>query len=160
MSGNTKDLTVSRIIKAPPSSVWKAWSNPRYLEKWWAPEPVVTTVTKLELYPGGAFRSVMRMPDGTEHEGEGCFLEVVENERLVWTTVLQGGWRPNGDAPFFFSAIITMKEHPEGTLYTALAMHRNEEDSRAHAEMGFVDGWGKALDQLGELVADTSRLHE
>ena len=94
---NKKDLGVSRIIKAPRSAIWSAWKDPVHLAQWWAPSPVRTTVNKLELRAGGAFDTVMRLEDGTEFGGEACFLEVVENERIVWTSALQGGWRPNKD---------------------------------------------------------------
>jgi len=148
---NNTDLTVFRIIKAPRSAVWKAWKDPEHFEKWWAPAPVVTISTKHELYPGGGFGTIMRMENGTEYDGEGCFLEVVENERIVWTSALQGGWRPNKDE-MPFSAIVTLEVHPEGTKYTATALHQNEEDRQKHADMGFVDGWGTCIEQLGKLA--------
>ena len=66
-----------------------------------------------------------------------------------------GGWRPNETA--FFSAVITLEDHPQGTLYSATALHKNDEDRRRHAEMGFLDGWGTALGQLDALA---SRLAE
>ena len=146
-----KDLSVSRIIKASRSAVWKAWANPEHLVKWWAPVPVVTVSTKHEFYAGGGFGTVMKMPDGNEFVGEGCFLELVENERIVWSTALQGGWRPNeGEMPF--SAIIIMQEHADGTKYTATALHKNIQDRQRHADMGFIDGWGKCIEQLGRLA--------
>ena len=145
-----KDLTVSRIIKAPRSTVWKAWKDPKHFVKWWAPAPILTISKKHELFPGGAFDTVMRLEDGTEHGGEGCFLEVIENERIVFTDALRGGWRPNEES--FFSAIITLEDHPEGTKYTALALHKNDEDRQKHADMGFVEGWGTCIDQLGKLT--------
>ncbi|MGB7417976.1 MAG: SRPBCC family protein [Erythrobacter sp.] len=146
-----KDLSVTRIIKASPGLVWAAWKEPEQFVKWWAPAPVVTISNKHDLFAGGGFDTTMRLPDGTVMEGgEGCFLEVVENERIVFTDALQGGWRPNEEA--FFSAIITLEEHPEGTLYTATALHKNDEDRQKHAEMGFLDGWSTALKQLAELA--------
>ena len=148
------DLTVSRIIRAPRSAVWTAWREPEHLEKWWAPAPLVTIVKKHEFYAGGAFETVMRMEDGTEHGGEGCFLEVVENERIVFTDALRGGWRPNEEA--FFSAVITLEDHPEGTRYTAVALHKTAGDRRKHADMGFLEGWGTCIEQLGKLAAQLS----
>ncbi|TQV78044.1 polyketide cyclase [Exilibacterium tricleocarpae] len=144
------DLTVSRIIKAPPSTVWKAWKEPVHFVKWWAPAPIVTICKKHEFHPGGAFDTVMRMEDGTEHGGEGCFLEVIENQRIVFTDALRGGWRPNESS--FFSAIITLEEHPEGTKYTATALHKNDADRQKHADMGFLDGWGTCIEQLGRVA--------
>lgn len=152
---NSSDLTVTRIINAPRSAVWAAWQDPKHLEKWWAPAPIITISKKHEFYAGGAFGTVMRMEDGTEFDGEGCFLEVVENERIVWTSALQGGWRPNKDE-MPFSAIVTLEDHLEGTKYTATALHNNDADRQKHAEMGFMDGWGKCIEQLGELAEQLS----
>lgn len=152
MTGQTDlDLTVSRVIKAPRSAVWQAWKDPRQFERWWAPVPVVTISNKHEFFAGGAFDTTMKLEDGTVMEGgEGCFLEVIENERIVFTDALQGGWRPNTEA--FFSAVITLEEHSDGTLYTATALHKADEDRQAHKDMGFLDGWGTAIEQLGKLV--------
>ena len=148
---NDKDLTVSRVIKAPRATVWKAWKDPEHFVKWWAPSPVKTSSNMHELFTGGGFDTTMTLDDGTVMEGgEGCFLQVIENEKIVFTDALQGGWRPNEEA--FFSAVITLEEHPEGTLYTATALHKNTEDRQKHADMGFLDGWGPAIDQLKKLV--------
>ncbi len=153
MSDANKDLTVSRVMKAPRSVVWAAWKDPVHFVKWWAPVPVVTTSNKHEFYAGGGFDTTMRLPDGTIMEGgEGCFLEVIEQQRIVFTDALRGGWRPNEAA--FFSALITMEDHPDGTLYTATALHKNDADRQKHADMGFLDGWGTAIEQLGKLAED------
>ena len=145
------DLSVTRIIRAPKERVWEAWADPKQFEQWWAPAPVKTISNKHDLFAGGGFDTTMHLPDGTIMEGgEGCFLEVIEHERIVFTDALQGGWRPNEAA--FFSAIITFEDHPDGTKYTALALHKNDEDRRQHEEMGFLDGWSTALLQLAAMV--------
>jgi len=149
--GSDPGLTVSRVLKAAPAAVWQAWAIPQYLEKWWTPSPVVTVSLKHEFYPGGGFGTLMRMEDGSEFEGEGCFLEVAENKRIVWTSALQSGWQPTKD-PMPFTAIVTLEAHPEGTKYTATALHQNKEDRQKHADMGFVEGWGICIEQLGTLA--------
>jgi uncharacterized protein YndB with AHSA1/START domain len=148
-----QDLTVSRIIKAPRSAVWAAWRDPKHLVKWWAPAPFSTVSNKHEFYVGGGFGTTMRTQDGKDfYTGESCFLDLVENTRIVWTSALQGGWRPNKDE-MPFTAIITLEEIAEGTKYTATALHQNDEDRQKHAAMGFVDGWGTCIDQLGALAS-------
>jgi len=145
------DLTVSRIIEAPRSVVWKAWKEPEHFVKWWAPSPVLTISKKHAFFSGGGFDTDLRLEDGTLLEcGEGCFVEVVENRRIVFTDALQGGWRPNEES--FFSAIITLEDVLGGTLYTATALHKSEADCQKHAKMGFLDGWGTAIEQLEEVV--------
>ena len=108
---------------------------------------MVTEYNKHEFYTGGGFDTTMTLEDGTvEDSGEGCFLELIENERIAFTDALQGGCCPNDEA--FFSAVIPLEEHLERTLYTATALHKNDKDRQWHAELGFVDGWGTTLDQL------------
>ena len=147
-----RDLTVSRELPATPAQIWKAWSDPRLVEKWWAPVPVKTQVFRLELTPGGAFHSAMTLPDGTVMEGEGCVLEAVENERIVWTDSMHEGFRPADGG--MFTAVVTITPTANGCTYTAIARHRSAEDCKNHAEMGFVDGWGMVMDQLGALAKD------
>jgi uncharacterized protein YndB with AHSA1/START domain len=95
-------------------------------------------------------RTVMRSPEGEDFPGVGCYLEVLPNERLVWTDALLPGFRPSPEP--FFTAAITLEKRGSGTRYRAIAIHANEETRSRHVEMGFYDGWGKALDQLVALV--------
>ena len=133
MTDANLDLSVSRVIKAPRSAVWRAWKEPEHFVKWWAPVPVVTTSNKHEFHAGGAFNTTMRMPDGTEHSGEGCFLEVVEHERIVFTDALQGGWRPNEEA-FFFGHHYARRSSGWHEVYgNGVAQERRRpSDSRGH----------------------------
>ena len=100
--------------------------------------------------PGGIFRTVMRSPDGDEHDQTGVFVDVVEQERIVFTDALLPGWRPVGNP--FMSAIITMKDRDGGTEYTALVLHKDEADRVRHEEMGFHEGWSTCIDQLAALA--------
>ena len=88
----------------------------------------------------------MRSPEGKEFPNIGCYLEVVPNERLVWTDALLPGYRP-AENPFM-TAIITLESQGKGTRYTAVAIHRDDAGRKKHEDMGFYQGWGKALDQL------------
>ncbi len=146
------DLVLERVVDVPRELVWKAWTAPEYLMKWFTPAPWQTTECEIELRPGGIFRTVMRSPDGTDHLNVGCYLEVVENERLIWTDALEGGYRPstspNDCIDSFFTAIIMLEPNGSGTKYTVIALHPDEESRKRHEERGFQDGWGTALDQL------------
>jgi uncharacterized protein YndB with AHSA1/START domain len=88
----------------------------------------------------------MRSPEGKDFPGTGCYLEVIPLERLVWTDALLPGYRP-GPEPFM-TGIIELETRGTGTLYRATALHADEATRKRHDEMGFHDGWGKALDQL------------
>lgn len=146
------DLVLDREVDVAPELVWKAWTTPELLVQWFAPKPWETPSCEIDLRPGGIFSTTMRGPDGTEFTGDGCYLEVVPNERLAWTSALGPGFRPQ-EGPMPFSAVIELRPNGTGgTLYRAIAIHQSPEDNQQHAEMGFIDGWGAALDQLIELM--------
>jgi uncharacterized protein YndB with AHSA1/START domain len=151
------DLVLERVLDAPRALVWQAWTDPELMKKWWAPRPYRTPEIEIELRPGGKFYSRMTGPDGFDSAGEGCVLEVVEGERIVWTSALLGGWRPAADIQdcggFPFTAIVTLADTDDGkTRYRAVALHRNAADRETHATMGFQEGWGTCAEQLGEVA--------
>jgi len=146
------ELTISRFIAAPPAAVWNAWSVPANLEKWWIPAPIECQVVKLDLRPGGGFVTRMREGSGEfRPHVDGCFLEAIPEQRLVFTTVLTEGWQPV-EPWLAITAILTFAAQDDGTLYSARVLHKNPEDSRKHDEMGFQDGWGTAIGQLADLL--------
>ena len=151
-----RDLVLERVVDVAPELVWKAWTEPEHLKKWFTPEPWATVACEIDLRPGGLFRTVMRSPEGEEFTGIGCYLEIMPNRRLVWTDALESGYRPSGAesvVPFRFTAAVILEPAGSGTKYTAIAMHKDEDDRTQHEEMGFHDGWSQALDQLVAMAA-------
>lgn len=146
------DLVLERVVDVPPELVWRAWTEPEHLRKWFTPAPWTVAECEIDLRPGGIFRTVMRSPEGEESEHVGCYLEVVPNERLVWTDALLPGYRPSEDP--FLTAVIMLEPRGKGTRYVAVAIHRDEATRKRHEEMGFHEGWGKALDQLVALAKE------
>jgi uncharacterized protein YndB with AHSA1/START domain len=144
------DLVLERVVEVPPQLVWRAWTEPALILQWFTPKPWTTVDCELDLRPGGLFRSVMRSPEGKDHENIGCFLEIVENRRLVWTDALGPGYRPRDGG--FMTAFVTMEPSGRGTRYVARAVHKSEKDRKTHEDMGFHTGWGTALDQLVALT--------
>jgi uncharacterized protein YndB with AHSA1/START domain len=150
------DLSFERIVDVSPELVWAAWTEPAHLLHWFTPVPWKTVDCEIDLRPGGIFRTVMLSPEGQEFPNVGCYLEVIKNEKLVWTNAVGPGFRPamlTASAAatcgeFMFTAVISLQAHGKGTRYTALVMHSDEAGRKQHEEMGFHDGWGKALDQL------------
>jgi uncharacterized protein YndB with AHSA1/START domain len=107
---------------------------------------------KLDQRPGGGLETLMREGEGEfQPHVEGCFLEIVPEERLVFTTSLKEGWRPN-EPWLALTAIITMASEEGGTRYEAHVLHKNEAESRRHEDLGFHLGWGQTIDQLGEMA--------
>jgi len=152
------DLVLERVVPVPRELVWRAWTEPSLMTQWFTPAPWKTVDAELDLRPGGIFRTVMQSPEGQNIDSEGCILEVVDGERLVWTSALRPGYRARtraevDETPFFFTAVITLESVPEGTRYTARAIHADEDGATRHREMGFHAGWGAALDQLVALMS-------
>lgn len=153
MSSERTELTISRTIKAPRSAVWAAWSQREHFAKWWLPEPLQCQIVKMNLAPGGGFETLMSDDNGSTFKPhlEGCFLEIVPGEKIVFTTCLTEGWRPF--EPWLeLTAIITMQDDGANTHYVSRVLHKNEEDSRKHQEMGFEDGWGTVIEQLNKIA--------
>ncbi len=148
------DLVLERVVDVPLELVWKAWTTPEMMVKWFTPAPWTTPEVEIDLRPGGIFRNVMQSPDGKKMENGGSFLEVVPNERLVWTSALLPGFRPAPPRLGFphITAAILFAPLGSGTKYTAVVMHPSEEGRQMHEKMGFHDGWGTALDQLVGLI--------
>lgn len=140
------DLVLQRTVDVPRELVWAAWTTPEHMIHWFAPKPWTTTKCEVDLRPGGMFSFTMRSPEGKDYPNIGCVLEVVPQERLVWTDALLPGYRPS--AKPFFTAIIALEKQGKGTRYTATAIHRDEAGRKQHEEMGFYEGWGQCLDQL------------
>jgi uncharacterized protein YndB with AHSA1/START domain len=146
------DLELVRETDVAPELVWRAWTEPELLTQWFTPKPWETPVVEVDLRPGGKFHVVMRGPDGEENYNVGCYLEVIPNERLVWTGALGPGFRPQ-TGPLLFTAIVELRANGSGsTHYRAIAMHLDPAMRKEHDEMGFHDGWGSVFDQLVELM--------
>lgn len=145
------DLVLERVVDVRPELVWRAWTEPEHLVRWFTPRPWTTVACEIDLRPGGVFSATMRSPEGEVMPANpGCFLEVVERRKLVFTDALGPGYRPKGTG--FMTATILLEPEGSGTRYTAIAMHADPEARKQHEDMGFVSGWGTALDQLVEVA--------
>ncbi|MBN8471552.1 SRPBCC family protein [Corallococcus exiguus] len=149
------DLSISRIIKAPRAVVWKAWTDPSSFEQWWVPAPSRCKVLEMDLRPGGALVthfSETATSDFGPHLSA-CFLAVDPLERIVFTNVMVAGWRPADVSGMpLMTAIITLKDHPQGTDYSAHVMHKNSADRNMHHDLGFHEGWGTVTAQLAAIA--------
>jgi uncharacterized protein YndB with AHSA1/START domain len=150
-SSADRELVLTRLIDAPREKLYRAWTDPALLKQWFAPAPWTTPVAELDVRPGGASLIVMRGPDGKEFPNRGVYLEVVPNERLVFTDAYCAAWEPSQKP--FMTVIVTFEEEAGRTRYAARVRHWTIEDRKAHEEMGFHTGWGQCADQLAALVA-------
>ena len=145
-----RELVLERIFDAPREKVYRAWTEPKLMKQWFVPRPWTISGVALDVRPGGANLIVMRDPEGNDHPNRGVYLEVVENEKLVFTDAFTAAWEPS-EKPFML-AVVTFEDVDGKTRYTARARHWTVEDREAHEKMGFYEGWGQCADQLAELL--------
>jgi uncharacterized protein YndB with AHSA1/START domain len=154
------NLSFERVVDAPRELIWRAWTEPQLITQWFTPVPWQTVACEIDLRPGGLFSTLMRSPEGQDFPNIGCYLEVIKNEKLVWTNALLPGFRPvvavkdamESSVDFAFTAMIQLQAQGSGTKYTATVIHADEATRQKHADLGFHEGWGIALDQLLALV--------
>jgi len=144
------ELKLTRLIDAPRASVFRCWTDPDLIPKWFCPPPWGVAKAEVDLRAGGASLIVMKGPNGEEVPNPGTYLEVIPNEKLVFTDAYSGDWVPSGKP--FMTGILTFEDEGGKTRYTARVRHWTEEDLKQHEAMGFEQGWGIATDQLEALA--------
>ncbi|WP_394888964.1 SRPBCC family protein [Mesorhizobium sp. AaZ16] len=149
-TANDRELVLTRLIDAPREKLFKCWTQPELMKQWFAPLPWKLSHVEVDLRAGGSSKVVMRSPEGQEFPNLGVYLEVVPNEKIVFTDAYTEAWVPS-EKPFF-TGIITFEDEGGKTRYTAIARHWTVEDRKAHEEMGFHEGWGQCADQLAALA--------
>jgi uncharacterized protein YndB with AHSA1/START domain len=139
-------LVIERTFDAPRSLVFKVWTEPQHLVHWYGPRGFTLPSCKMDLRPGGAWRSCMLSPEGREHWVQGVFLEIVEPERLVFTWAHE-----NEDAVLNHETRVTVTFADQGgktklTLRQAVFESVKERDSHQ-------GGWNSSLDRLAQYLA-------
>jgi uncharacterized protein YndB with AHSA1/START domain len=147
-----RELVLTRLIGAPAGKLFRAWTEPELLVQWFAPLPYTTSHAELDVRPGGASLVVMLSPDGSELPNRGVYLEVVRDERLVFTDAYTTAWDPSPKP--VMTVILTFQDEGGKTRYTARVCHWTVADRESHEQMGFHEGWGRCTDQLAALVAN------
>ncbi|MBC7710208.1 MAG: SRPBCC family protein [Rhizobacter sp.] len=145
------ELTLTRLIDAPREKLFRCWTEPVLLVQWFTPPPWKTIHAETDVRAGGASNIVMQGPDGSEIPNRGVYLEVVKNEKLVFTDAYTAAWVPSSKP--FFTCVLAFEDEAGKTRYTAKALHWTAEDCKAHEDMGFHQGWGVCTDQLAALAA-------
>jgi uncharacterized protein YndB with AHSA1/START domain len=140
------DLVLTREIAAPRELIFECWTQERHIPNFFVPKPHKVTSCKIDLRVGGAFNTTFDV-EGNEMANNGVWLEIVPNEKLVFTDTYSEGWKPAPEP--FMTAILLLEDLGDGrTKYTAIARHRSKETAESHKAMGFYDGWGTVVSQL------------
>src|SRR5437870_2775756 len=146
------ELAITRIFDAPRDLVFKAWTDQKQLAQWWGPKLFTNPVCELDVRPGGAIRIHMRGPDGTVYPLKGVFREIVEPERLVFTSsALEDA---EGNPQFETITTVTFAEQNGKTKLTVHEVVVKAQPGSEGAIAGMEEGWNQSLDKLAaELTA-------
>jgi uncharacterized protein YndB with AHSA1/START domain len=150
-SAADRELVLTRLIDAPREALYRCWTEPRLLTQWFAPAPFTTPSAELDVRAGGANRIVMQSPEGQAMSNRGVYLEVIPNQKIVFTDAYVSAWEPSPNP--FMTVILTFEDAGAGqTRYTARVLHFTVEGRQQHEQMGFHQGWGQCADQLAALA--------
>jgi uncharacterized protein YndB with AHSA1/START domain len=142
-------ITIVRTFDAPRELVWKAWTEPEHLARWFGPKGFTTPVCEADVRAGGTQRVTMRGPDGTDYPMTAIYEEVVPPERLTWN----GSVEHAGNVSFDVYQVATFAEHKGKTELTLQAFVTRATPEAAGALGGMEEGWSQSLDKLAALLA-------
>lgn len=141
-----EQILITREFNAPKHLVFKAYTTPELVKRWWSAKRGEVTVAEIDLRVGGKWRYAMVTEDGMEVAFHGEYREVVPNERIVSTEVYEA--MPDAQAV----NTLTLTEADGRTTLTVLVQHTSKEHRDAHIESGMEDGLQDALDLLEEVA--------
>ncbi len=152
MTAPKHELVLELILDAPKEKLYRGWTEPGLMKKWFAPKPWTTPKVDVDVRPGGRSSITMRSPEGQDFPNPGQYLEVVPNRKIVFSDAFVGDWVPKDGAPFFVGEVTFEDARPGKTKYTARARHWTAEAKAQHEQMGFISGWTQCARQLEELA--------
>jgi len=146
-SQSEREIVLTRVVDAPRSLVWRIWTDPGEVTRWWGPTGFTTHTQEMDVRPGGRWRFVMRGPDGREYQNLITYLEVEAPARMVYR---HGGEK--GLEPVSFETIVTLEEL--GPTRTRVTLHSIFPSAKARAfvvrEYNAIEGGKQTLARLAE----------
>ena len=137
-----EQILITREFEAPKDLVYRAWTEPELVRRWWGGERGEVTVVEIDLQVGGAWRCVMITGDGSEAAFRGEYREIVPNERIVSTEVYEG--EPGAEA----LNTVTFEETGGCTILRVLVEHASKGARDAHIASGMEVGMREGMDLL------------
>jgi uncharacterized protein YndB with AHSA1/START domain len=144
------EVVVQRSFDAPRELVFKAWTDPELLARWWGPGGFTSTIIAWEARPGGSIQIDMKGPDRTVYPMGGTIKEVSTPERFVF---LSSALDEKGGSLFEILNTVTFEELPGGTRLTLVARVITKRQGVDHYLKGMRAGWTQSLERLGACVA-------
>ena len=141
-----REIVFTRVFNAPRALVFEAWTKPEHVMRWYGCASATMTSCDIDLRPGGAYRFVMRLADGTECSQSGIYRDIVPPSRIVCTE------RFNDDPNRETLLAITFEERDGKTTMTSTALYRSAADRQAMLDIGVEKGAGESFDRLAEYL--------
>jgi len=157
-----RELVITRVFDAPRELVFKVWTELEHVKNWFGPKVFTNPVCEIDLRPGGAYCYVMRSPDGMDFPVKGKFIEIVNNERLVysddmfeqkdfWEKVIGSKVGPDIDFSTLQNIVTVMFEDQGGkTKLTLTTRFFSNEVRDAMVGMQMAEGWTQSLEKFAE----------
>lgn len=142
---NDRTVTIRRTFDAPVNLVWKTWTQPEHIAKWWSPKGIKTEIIKYEFIVGGKWKFLMPMPDGKEFIAEGVYTEIVKFEKII----SKAAFKPMTED---VEIQALFKENEGKTDFTFNVVHPTVEYRIQQEKMGLLNGWGSVFDRLEVLL--------
>ncbi|WP_159587092.1 SRPBCC domain-containing protein [Chelativorans xinjiangense] len=139
---NDLALSITRIFDAPRSLVFRVWSTPEHLARWWGPKDFSVPSVKTDFREGGAWRACIRSPEGQDYWASGVYREIAEPHRIVFTFT----WEEENAMETVVT--VTLEEVGEKTRLTFHQTPFPTPESRD----GHTEGWEECMDRLGAYV--------
>jgi uncharacterized protein YndB with AHSA1/START domain len=144
-----REVTITRILDAPRSLVFRAWTSPEHLKRWWGPHGFTVLSCEMDFRVGGAWRLAMRSPQGVVDRQRGEFREIIEPERIVFSYAFDD---ENGKPGHQTIVSVDFAEVEGETKKTRLTVHQAVFES-VTVRNDHIGGWGEALDHLVDYLA-------
>lgn len=163
LPADAPEFRLTRVFDAPRALVFKCWTDPAYVPRWWGPKTIVCPVCEIDARTGGKFRIVMRGADGTEYPMSGNFREVVPDQRFVqdvdtsehseeWHDLVDPDHKGEGKRKIGMLTAVTFEDHGPGTKVTIITRFPSLALRDSFAKAGMREGWSSSFEKLDSLL--------
>jgi uncharacterized protein YndB with AHSA1/START domain len=139
-----REIKTTRVFNAPRELVFKVWTDPTHIAKWWGPNGFTNTISEMDVRPGGWWKFVMHGPDGVDYRNESVYVEVVPPERLVFE---------HNSSPHFRTTVTFEAQGDKTVLTMQMLFPTAEVRDRTVRVHGAEEGNRQTLSRLAEYLA-------
>ena len=143
-----REIVITRILNAPRSLVYDAWTDPKHIVHWWGPKGFTSTIHEIDVKPGGVWRLTMHGPDGVDYPNKIVFKEVVKPERLVWS---HGS---DEDPDQFVSTVTFVAQGKKTEIHMRMVFRTKDQRDMVVEKYGAIEGNRQTLDRLEAYLAE------